>query len=293
MQIIKVLGGLGNQLFQYSFGKALEEHTGLKVYYDIEDFDIKYKLRKNNLKHFNITPSIADPKDVARLTSVYNKAIYKVYDMLNGAVVNKNSLKYYSEKGLLFNEDVFSLNNDIYLNGYWQSEKYFSKISSIIRNDLQIITPPDDINLATINKIENSNSISLHIRRGDYVSNPSLKNIYYNCSIEYYEKAMDYIAEHVNEPLFFIFSDDIAWAKANLKSKYNMIFIDANDADHSYEDLRLMSLCKHNITANSTFSWWGAWLNNTNNKIVITPKQWFKEGSYSSADLIPQGWNIL
>lgn len=290
MQIVKIIGGLGNQLFQYAFGKALEENTGMKVFYDLEDFNEKYKLRKISLQHFNVRLDFADPKEIKRLKSLYNKIRYGIYDLSNGLFINENRLNYYKEENSFFNKKAFSLNNDVYIAGYWQSEKYFSHIKDIIRSDLKFISNPSDTNLIAIDKICNCNSISLHIRRGDYLTNPSAKKIYSICSIEYYENAINFISERVINPIFFVFSDDIQWVKNNLGNKHPMIFVDHNDDDHNYEDLRLMSLCKHHVIANSTFGWWGAWLNNKHDKIIIAPNKWFNDDSRSSLDLIPQNW---
>lgn len=293
MVIVKIIGGLGNQLFQYAFGKAFEKKTGIKVFHDIEDFDVKYKLREISLQHFNITLNVADRKEIERLKSLFNKILFKIHCASNGLFIKESNLRYYVEKDALFHESVFSLNHDLYLDGYWQSEKYFCEIKELVRSEFKIITPPGGLNLNTINKINNSNSVSLHVRRGDFITDPSAVKIYNNCSMQYYDAAIEYMAERVTDPLFFVFSDDIQWVKENMTNKYNLIFVDQNDADSSYEDLRLMSLCKHNIIANSTFSWWGAWLNSNKNKIVISPEQWFINNSRSSADLIPGNWITL
>src|SRR5579863_1546679 len=234
MIIIKIIGGLGNQLFQYAFGKTLEHNTGSKVYFDVEDFNVKYKLRKISLQHFNVSLNIAEQEEIERLNSLYNKFLYKIYRVSNGLFIKVNHLRYYAEKDSLFDETVFLINNDIYLNGYWQSEKYFSNIQEHIKSEFTVTTPPTEDNLKTIDQINNSNSVSLHIRRGDYITNPSAINFYSSCSMKYYENAIDHIAERVVEPVFFVFSDDIQWVKKNLKSRYNLIFVDQNDADSNY-----------------------------------------------------------
>ncbi|TSJ40297.1 alpha-1,2-fucosyltransferase [Mucilaginibacter corticis] len=294
MIVVKIVGGLGNQLFQYSFGKAIEAHTGLQVYYDVDDFNGKYTLHKISLQHFNVNIHKASIKDIQQLSSIYNKAKYKLYRITKGGVINKKALNLYREEGTLYDADVFSLSYDnIYFDGYWQSEKYFRSIRKLLQQELIITTAPSQANQAVIDKINSCNAVSLHIRRGDYVTNIVSNEIYSTCSLGYYELAFNYISEKVSNPIFFIFSDDINWAKNNLDSKYQMEFVDLNDADHNYEDMRLMSYCKHNIIANSTFSWWGAWLNNNDNKIVVAPKKWFNIDSRSSVDLIPESWIVF
>lgn len=290
MVIVKIIGGLGNQLFQYAFSKALENRTGFKVYHDVEDFSTDYKLRKISLQHFNVKINYADKDQSDQLKSAYNKALFKMHLISNGFLVKEKNLKYYAEQPYLFNEVAFSLNNGLYLNGYWQSEKYFSAIKDVIRSDFEILTPPSEGNLKFLDLIEGSNAVSLHIRRGDYISNPSANKIYNICSLSYYESAMNYIAERVTDPVFFVFSDDMEWVKNNLRSRFKIVLVDENDGESAYEDLRLMNKCQHNIIANSTFSWWGAWLNNNADKIVISPQSWFKEGTRSSNNLLPQEW---
>ncbi|MEN6509171.1 MAG: alpha-1,2-fucosyltransferase [Smithella sp.] len=156
-----------------------------------------------------------------------------------------------------FDPNLLKINRDAYLDGYWQSEKYFLDIAPVIRKELSIKTPPDRENELLINKIANSDAVSLHIRRADYVADSHTNTIHGACSLDYYHHAVDKVAEKVKSPHFFIFSDDPAWALDNLKLKYPATFVTKNGPDKNYEDLRLMSLCRHNIIANSTFSWWG------------------------------------
>lgn len=134
------------------------------------------------------------------------------------------------------------------------------------------------------------NAVSLHVRRGDYVSNLTINQFHGTCSLEYYNQAIAQIAKKVETPHFFVFSDDPEWVKSNLKIDYSITIVDHNNADKNYEDIRLMSLCKHHIIANSSFSWWGAWLCRNPNKIVIAPLKWFNDKSINTTDLIPDGW---
>jgi hypothetical protein len=141
-----------------------------------------------------------------------------------------------------------------------------------------------------INEIMDTNSVSLHVRRGDYLINPRAKQLLVVCDAEYYLKSVEIMSSKVERPHFYIFSDDIKWAKENIIMPFKTTFVGENGPRKSYEDLRLMSLCKHNIIANSSFSWWGAWLNENPNKIVIAPKQWFRSSEKDTKDLIPESW---
>lgn len=139
-----------------------------------------------------------------------------------------------------------------------------------------------------IDIIKSCNAVSLHIRRGDYISNATTNTIHGTCNLDYYKRAVEYIKKNSVSPIFFIFSDDIDWVKDNLHLNEKHYYIDWNNADTNYEDMRLMSLCKHNVIANSSFSWWGAWLNNNPKKIVIAPQKWFNDSKLNTFDVIPE-----
>lgn len=169
--------------------------------------------------------------------------------------------------------------------GYYQSEKYFKEITNIIRKDFTFPKPVDIINQKLINQIDNTESVSIHIRRGDYLNIPNTQNI---CSISYYKKAINLILKNISNPQFYIFSNDINWCKQHLQID-KAIFISNNTGKNSFIDMQLMSCCKHNIIANSTFSWWGAWLNNNPNKIIISPNKWMNDTN-GTGDIIPNDW---
>lgn len=294
MIIVKILGGLGNQLFQYAFGRALSYRKGIDVYFDIEQIRNKYDLRNYSLQHFNTELLEAPHEEILKLNTVTNKIWHKIYRATSGKLISKNALHYYSERGTMYDETPFLLKYEsIYINGYWQSEKYFDDIQQQLRDELQFNNQPDEKNLKMAGLITSQNSISLHVRRGDYISNPSTKKIYHQCGLEYYQKAMENISRRIENPVFFVFSDDMEWVKANLKSKYKLVFVDINTDGLAVDDMRLISYCKHNIIANSTFSWWGAWLNSNPDKIIIAPEKWFVDDAKKTTDLIPSNWTRL
>jgi len=163
----------------------------------------------------------------------------------------------------------------------------------IIRNDFTLKNKPDKLNNEISKIMQDTNSVSIHIRRGDYIANPITFQYHGLCSMEYYKKAIQYINENINRPIFFFFSDEIDWVKDNLKIPKDCYFIDHNKMENDYLDLWLMSQCKHNIIANSSFSWWGAWLNTNKEKIVIAPKKWFNNAAIDTTDLIPEEWLII
>ena len=189
-----------------------------------------------------------------------------------------------------FEKEILDLSGDVYINGYWQSEKYFLNIKSLIIDEFQVHAPLAGKNKDMAHRIQNTESVSIHIRRGDYVSNPVFSSVIGICSLDYYKKAIDFFNASLRLPLYYIFSDDIEWARANLKKENTFIYVDHNNETNCSEDLRLMSLCKHNIIANSSFSWWGAFLNQNIKKKVVAPKIWFKDPSLSNKDMIPESW---
>jgi len=181
------------------------------------------------------------------------------------------------------------IRDSCYLSGYWQSEKYFESVSEVIRADFVFRHALEGKNLALAQQMKGCNAVSLHVRRGDYVSDVKTNSTHGVCSLDYYRDAVKHMMEHVSLPHFFIFSDDIAWCREHLGLKDHCSYIDHNTGHDSYRDMQLMSLCHHHIIANSSFSWWGAWLNPSGDKIVIAPKQWFVSG-FNSSDLIPSAW---
>jgi Glycosyl transferase family 11 len=202
----------------------------------------------------------------------------------------KKKLNKIIERDFSYQEEILKkYNGPVVLDGYWQSEKYFKSIREDLIKDLQITTLSEEEDLKVIEEINRTNSVSLHVRRADY-TNLDTQNIHGLCDIDYYGRAIEILADKVEKPHFFIFSDDIIWAEENLKINFPINFVGHNDADKNYEDLRMMSLCKHNIIANSSFSWWGAWLNTNPAKITIAPERWFATTERNFEDVIPDSW---
>lgn len=266
MIVTRLIGGLGNQLFQYAIARHLAEIHNTTLLIDVSEFET-YKLHKYSLFAFNIRENIAEGKDIEALT-------------------------YIKEKHYHFDPDFKNFSNDILLKGYWQSEKYFIDIAAIIREEVTWKNSVTGKDKELLEQISLYDSVSLHIRRGDYISNAYEDQILISSELDYYYRCVNYITQNIRHPHFFIFSDDPKWVKENLRLEYPVTYVDHNDAGKNYEDLRLMSQCKHNIICNSSFSWWGAWLNNNPNKIICAPKQWFSANArnINSKDLVPSSW---
>ncbi len=251
--IIKLHGGLGNQLFQYAMIRATTSQSGKR-------FKLDTTFYKNSNRHYRLG-NFRVQGDVASMADI---AIKKFFKKILGS-------------------------KEQYLEDYYQSEKYFKETEETIKKEFTLRDPLCKTAEIFANKIGAVNSVALHIRRGDYTTNDKLKDVLRALPLRYYEKAVEMIGVKVESPYFFVFSDDIDWAKENLKTTYPTTFVSHKNIE-DYEELSLMSLCKHNIIANSSFSWWGAWLNKNPNKVVIAPKDWFVDTSRNTKDLIPETW---
>lgn len=288
MIIIKIIGGLGNQMFQYAAGRrlAIKHDTTLKL--DISGYSVGEGItpRDYELKVFNIQENFATAPEIQRFRKFDKSILKRISPALSEALRSK---RYIKEKHYHFDPKILDLPDDVYMDGYWQSEKYFKNVENKIREEFSFKVKPQAQNQKLLKQIEKSSSVSLHIRRGDYVKNPAVKKILENLGLDYYQETVSMIAKKIANPHFFVFSDDIGWVKKHLNLKYPTVFIGHNKGPKSFEDLRLMSQCKHNIMANSSFSWWGAWLNEYPKKIVIAPKRWFAD-KRNTSDLIPDNW---
>lgn len=291
MIIVKLMGGLGNQMFQYAVARALSIKNNTNLLLDVSFYEnqIGVTERKFELDVFNIKA------EIPAITEI--KKIYKKY--FEKSIRNKILFFLNPDKaGLIYNDTSFNFDlciyqaeyKNIYLNGYFQSEKYFKDIKDIIQRDFTLINTISNKSEQVLKKIKKLESVSIHLRRGDYVNDFKTNQVHGVCSLDYYENAINYINRNNKNICYFVFSDDIEWTKANLKIDGDVEFVDSNDPDKNYEDMFLMSQCKHNIIANSSFSWWGAWLNQNPDKIVIVPKKWFNDSNRNIQDLIPETW---
>ena len=289
MVITNLIGGLGNQMFQYTAARALSLKRNVSLRVDISGF-ANYGLHQGfELQRiFNCPAEIASEADVRGILGwQYPSSIRQL--------LSRPGMGAFRRKGLVVEpyfhhwQEIKNVPSDCYLTGYWQSEKYFLEVATQMRRDFSFRLPLENQNAELAKQIDQVNAVSLHVRRGDYTNNPKTTKKHGLCSLDYYQAAIRYIAERVTPPHFFVFSDDIAWVKNNLKIDFPHQYVDFNHGAESYNDMRLMSMCKHHIIANSSFSWWGAWLNPRMDKIVVAPKHWFANQT-DIQDLLPLGW---
>lgn len=283
------MGGLGNQLFQYALGRALADRRASTLKLDISGYGAggghAYALR-----HFNILESLATRDEIRRLRGAWFPV------RLPRRVHKANPFRKRShvlEKAFAFDAGVLESPDDVYLDGYWQSEKYFKPVEAILRREFTVRHPLEAHNREMADRIAACNAVSLHVRRGDFVSNPKSLRVHGVCGLDYYHSAVRRVAEASAAPHFFVFSDDPDWTARNLRIELPITFVSGNAADRGYDDMRLMSLCKHHIIANSSFSWWGAWLGTNPGKVVVAPARWFATEEHDTKDLFPPTWQTI
>jgi len=292
MIISHIIGGLGNQMFQYALGRSrsLELGTPLRLHVsDFADYGLHQGFQLGNV--FDCVFQFASEKEVRSFLGWRGYCLWRKI-LRRGSAAGLRGARFVVEPHFDYWPGILETPTDCYLAGYWQSEKYFRNNEKVIRSDFTFKVPLIGPNIEAASRIANSNAVSLHVRRGDYAANPRTLAVHGLCSLDYYRSAVDFVARHVESPEFFIFSDDIAWVREHLDITRACHYIDHNRGTDSHNDMRLMSLCRHHIIANSSFSWWGAWLNPRPDKIVIAPRRWFA-GGQAVRDLIPESWVSL
>lgn len=289
MKIVKLKGGLGNQLFQYSFGRLIEEKYGEKVKYDLHQYKTKFN-EINNLKlnAFNVKIQAATSDELKkcykiRLNNIPHSFIYRLKIILNKIL---SPSQYYFEKDRKY-RDINKIISYNYFDGYWQCEKYFKDIRDILLEELTL-RHISSTSLLQIEKIRQENAVFIGIRRPYSFESIQMKKELnkVGTNIEYYKKAVEYIRKRVESPVFYIFSNDIEWVKKNICINEKCVYRTKEMQTSDEEELIIMSECKHAIVSNSTFNWWGAWLIKNENKIVIAPPFWAK----NEMDIIPESW---
>jgi|SRR3989344_5821669 len=266
MIIAKIIGGLGNQLFQYATGLAVAQHTKTILRLDLTNF-ATYEHHTYSLKHFTITAPEA---------TTLERLLYKQFH-------------YYKEKSFRYDDSVWNRGSRVYLDGYWQSERYFIDIRPILKKEFSLKEPLSKGGTEIAAAIRKEvTPVCMHVRHGDFANNPSIAKYHGTTPLEYHYEAAKIVRARVPNAHFFVFSDSPEWVQENLRLPYPVTFI-GQGADKNYEDIALMSLCRHFILSNSSFGWWGAWLSDAVDKIVIAPKKWTNT-KLDITDLIPQSW---
>jgi len=302
-------GGLGNQMFQYALGLNIAKKNNAELVLDTTFLNDRFPRKEFTYRNFDLNVFTLSPSKILSGKTWEGKPHFSVLSKISeklpipgiwfgldiAFLMAKKILgmgKIIKEKkDYIFDPDVLKAKGSIVLWGHWQSEKYFADIADDVRSAFHFRKKLSGEVEVLAEQIKNSNSVSIHVRRGDYVKFENMKKIAGDTNLSYYSRAVSYIAERVSSPHFFVFSDDIAWCHENIKVQFPVTYLDDKTAGHKNAyHLELMSLCKHNIIANSTFSWWGAWLNNNPDKIVVAPERWRADVSREDNDIVPNGW---
>ncbi len=286
MIIVRLKGGMGNQMFQYACGRALSLRHNVPLKLDTSFYDLNLKgvtKRGYDLDVFTIQADIAEQSDIPFLYKLYSSKLFVYFVTL----VRKFFKSKGQEKSFNFDASIFNKGDNLFLDGYWQSPKYFSDIEEVIRKDFIVKEAlPENIQKLAL-EIKSQNSLCVHVRRGDYVGNATHEVV----TNTYYKDAVEVISGKTTLGHVYVFSDDIAWCRENVQFDIPTTYVGDEYAGKKAEgNLFLMSLCNHFIIANSSFSWWAAWLSPNKSKIVVCPKQWFADASIDASDVIPLDW---
>ncbi len=290
--IVKIYGGLGNQMFQYAAGRALALRTGAELFLDTTAFR-DYTLREYELSAFR--PECAEAGEELLRRVVHPAPPFRTAVRWARTLIRtgQRPVRKYNEPHFHFDPQMPALDGSVYLDGYWQSERYFQDAEVQLRKDLRFVQPLSEQGAHFERSISAVNSVSLHIRRGDYVSDNRSNRIHGVLDMDYYRRAVDRIVTSVPDPVFFLFSDDPVWAQEHVRTERPITAVGRYPGASGIEDLHLMSRCRHHIIANSSFSWWGAWLNPHPEKTVIAPRLWFNDAAKRTDDLFPPKWMVL
>lgn len=284
--VVFLQGGLGNQMFQYAFYLSLLEHKPNAV--------CDKTLLERNIQHngyelqnlFSIqVPSSFCLNRILRILLLASHFPF-LLTLLSKVFGIRLASDYIASASAA---NYFTLDKKCFYFGYWQSEKYFKnlQLSQVYKFKEELISTSTR---EMKNRIQLTNSISIHIRRGDYLTPENYKLYGGICDLSYYQKAISFMKQHTQDPVFYVFSNDVDWVKSNFKSE-SFVFVDINSGKDSWQDMYLMSLCKHNIIANSTFSWWGAWLNSNPDKLVVSPSKF--QNIEVKSEIVPDSWHKI
>jgi hypothetical protein len=289
MIVVQILGGLGNQMFQYALGRNLALKTGQTLRFDLSRPNPSH-LGRFDLDLMRIQGRVISKVESTLVWRTLDRYVEPAIARLGLSRRTRSLHRVYRQPSLRFDPDVLKLRGWVYLSGYWQCERYFADIRDVLREDLSVKAPPNPANAAALEAIQACQSVCVHVRRQDYVNNARTNSVHGACDLPYYESARRLIEERTGGAHYFIFSDDPTWAGANLSHWGNVTIISHNSVEDRHDDFRLMTACKHFITANSSFSWWPAWLSSAPGKVVVAPRRWFADPAFDGEDVVPRGW---
>ena len=294
MILTNIIGGLGNQMFQYACGRALSLRNDVPHALCVDQFE-SYRLHNGFEldRVFRCSPRLAEPGELRALMG-WQAVPFARRLLARPQLAPLRHRHFVAEPHFHHWLGLDQPWHDAYLHGYWQSERYFADATAQIREDFQFRADWDDLDQGVRQRMRAAPSLSLHVRRGDYTSKKNT-GLFAACDLDYYRRAIRYVRDREPEVRLFVFSDDPDWVEQHLAPEFGQLeTVRHNSGPRSARDMRLMSCADHHVIANSSFSWWGAWLNPSPHKIVVAPRQWFREETrMSSADVIPATWTRL
>lgn len=285
--VVRLIGGLGNQMFQYAAAKAVAVRSGAELVLDLSWFATdnhrRYALGPLSISAHTLGAISAEGVVVRFLRRVAYRLARRSDEYWQGHPV-------FHEKYFYFDPTVLDLRAPVCLDGYFQSEKYFLDCREVVAREFTVATPPGSLAQAMLERMAAHDAICLHVRRGDYVASAITNSFHGVCSVDYYRQGLRIVSEGLLDPHCYVFSDDPEWVRVHFTATLPMSVVDIHGPDEAHEDLRLMAACKHFVIANSSLSWWGAWLGSYPGKRVVAPEKWFQSNTQDARDLIPSGW---
>jgi hypothetical protein len=289
MIIVRLQGGLGNQMFQYAMGRSVAIRNNAELKVDLTDLldrgpdAARFPFREFDLDIFDLKVGIATPNEVKELTRRFDNGLLETAARrILGPKKNIVNEPHYN-----YSEAATRSPDGVYLKGYWQSPKYFAAIEPVLRREFTFKEEMTPKAQELHPEIRRANSVCLSVRRGDYL-NHDLLPCY---GVDYFQRADEVLRQKLSDYSYYVFSDDIEWCKANLKFEVPTTFVSEEYSGRKYQDkLRLMSACRHFVIPNSSYVWWAVWFNTDADKMVIAPKAWFTDPSVDTSDLIPETW---
>jgi hypothetical protein len=286
----RIEGGLGNQLFQYAAARSLADRLECELALDLrglqENGDRGYMLDR-----FAIRATVATTDELRNLPTWRSSRMGRLRSRASQRFTSLLSFPVFWPESFAYDARFERIPRPVYLVGYWQSEKYFAWNRGRLLSDFSSVQPIEESTLLKV--IRNTTSVALHIRRGDYVTNPQAAKFHGLCDLSYYQAAIDGLVTRFPELQVFAFSDDPGWVRRNLRLNVPLQVMDACSAYDAHIDLELMSNCRHHVIANSSFSWWGAWRAVSSDQVVYAPRRWFDDANTDTSDVIPARWKQI
>lgn len=287
--VARIEGGLGNQMFQYAAARALADRLGCDLSLDLSGLACNGD-RAYALDQYRIRAKVACEEELQNLPDWRRTRVGRFRSMLSAWGLPLAGYSVFWPESFAFDPRFNHIQSPVYLVGYWQSEQYFVDHRAALLKDLTRLDALPSPTMQWVARVQGCNSVCLHIRRGDYITNAAASQFHGVCDLSYYDNALTWIGKQHPDIHIFAFSDEPEWVKSHLKTEFPLTVVDANPPEQGGLDLEIMRHCRHHIIANSSFSWWGAWLADSQGQIVLAPSRWFADSSVDTSDVIPKRW---